>query len=98
MGIRSTIRALFPGQQAQLQAAAPVELAPDHRGAPGTRVHHEYFLAGEANADGKWLWTARVYAANGAPNEQSGLADTWELARNAALAWCARTKSILRGE
>lgn len=98
MGIRSTIRALFPGQRAQLQAAAPVEVGPDQRGAPGTRVHHEYFPAGEANADGKWPWKARVYAANGAVNEQTGLADTQELARNAALAWCAKTKAILRGE
>ncbi|MBQ5963151.1 hypothetical protein [Massilia sp. ZL223] len=98
MGIRSTIRAMFPGQQAQPVAAAPVEVAPDQRGAPGTRVYHEYFLVDEANGDGKWPWKARVYAANGAPNEQTGLADTQELARNAALAWCAKTKAILRGE
>ena len=99
MGIRSTIRGLMGGRPAKEQAPASEVVAPDQRGAPGTRVHHEYFVAEEANLhDLKWPWLARVYAANSAVNEQRGTADTQELARNAALTWCAKTKAILRGE
>lgn len=98
MGIRSTLKNMFSGAQAQAEAA-PEPVKVDATLAPGSRVHHEYFVADVANLhDLKWPWMARVYADNGAVNEESGSADTPELARNAALTWCARIKASLGGE
>lgn len=99
MGLRSTFKNMF-GQQATEPASEAAPAAPQVAAtlAPGSRVHHEYFVADAADADGKWHWHARVYADNGAPNEQGGSADTHEFARNAALTWCARIKAQLGGE
>ena len=98
MGLRSTIKGWIGSQATPAPTVAVVEATPDPRGTPGTRVHHEYFLADAPDVDGKWGWLARVYAKNGAVNEQQDRGDTQELARNAALTWCAKTKAILRGE
>jgi hypothetical protein len=97
MGIRSTLKNMFSGAQVQ-EVVAPEPFKVDAALAPGSRVHHEYFTADEADADGKWPWRARVYADNGAVNEQEGRADSLELSRNAALTWCARIKAQLGGE
>lgn len=95
MSFRSTInRALGIAP-----AAAPepvITSAPDPRGAPGSRVHHEIML-GEQRADG-WPWLCRVYAQNGAATEKEGVADTMQGASNAALSWAAITKAGLRGD
>jgi hypothetical protein len=102
MGIRSTFKSLFAGQPtAQVEdtpAPAPALTQVDATLAPGSRVHHEYFVADAPNSDGKWPWRARVYADNGAVNEEHDAADTPDLARNAALTWCARVKAQLGGE
>lgn len=98
MGIRSTLKNMFASPAQAQEAAAPEPIKVDANLAPGSRVHHEYFTADEADADGKWPWRARVYADNGAVNEQEGRADSHELARNAALTWCARVKAQLGGE
>lgn len=97
MGIRSTLKNMFSSAQVQ-EVAAPEPVKVDATLAPGSRVHHEYFTADEADADGKWPWRARVYADNGAANEQEGRADSLELSRNAALTWCVRVKAQLGGE
>lgn len=98
MGLRSTFKNMF--DQAAQPAIEPAPAAPQVAASitPGSRVHHEYFTADAPDADGKWSWHARVYADNGAVNEQGGQADTHELARNAALTWCARIKVQLGGE
>jgi hypothetical protein len=97
MSILGTFKNMFSGAQAQAEAA-PEPIKVDATLAPGSRVHHEYFTADEADADGKWPWCARVYADNSAVNEQEGRADSHELSRNAALTWCARIKASLGGE
>lgn len=98
MGLRSTFKNLFPGQQQAPAEAAPAMPNVHAAIAPGSLVHHEYHLADGPDADGKWAWLTRVYADNGAPNEQHGKANSHELARNAALTWCARIKAQLGGE
>lgn len=96
--IRSAINRLL-GNQPEAAPEQRVEVAPDPRGAPGSRVHHEYFVGDAPEpSDNQWPWLCRVYAANGAVNEQSGRAPTQESARNAALSWAAKTKAALRGE
>jgi hypothetical protein len=79
--------------------AAPAVIVPepDPRGAPGTRVYHEFFVEDAPRADG-WHWLCRVYAANGAATEHGGVAESQLLARNAAITWAAKTKAGLRGE
>lgn len=96
MGILGTFKNMFAGQAKAATEAAPVRI--DTNLAPGSRVHHEYFVGDAPDADGKWSWHARVYADNGAVNEERGRADSRELARNAALTWCARIKAQLGGE
>lgn len=98
MGILGTFKNMFPLQQKAQEVAAEEAVKIDAALASGSRVHHEYFTADAADADGKWIWLARVYADNGAVNEQRGSADTPDLARNAALTWCARIKAQLGGE
>lgn len=93
--IRSAINKLF-GTVPEVAAPEVAPMVADVRGAPGTRVHHEYFT--EERTDGRWNWLCRVYAMNGAPNEQSGVAEDEASAASAALSWAARTKAILRGE
>lgn len=83
------------GQPAPVPPAAVIP-EPDVRGAPGTRVYHEYFVDDEPREDG-WHWMCRVYAANGAATQQRGVAETKQLARNAAITWAAVTKAGLRG-
>ena len=85
-----------PAQAQEVATPEPVKV--DANLAPGSRVHHEYFTGDAPDADGKWSWHARVYADNGAVNEERGRADSHELARNAALTWCARVKASLGGE
>lgn len=96
MTIRSVINKLLGNAPAPARVE-PVVVAPDPRGAPGTRVHHEYFTD-ERPLDNRWNWLCRVYAQNGAVNEQRSVADTQEEAKNAALAYAAVTKRALRGE
>jgi hypothetical protein len=98
MSILGTFKNMFAGQPQAATDAVPEPVRIDTNLAPGSRVHHEYFTADEADADGKWPWRARVYADNGAVNEQEGRADSLELSRNAALTWCARIKVQLGGE
>jgi hypothetical protein len=98
MGILGTFRNMLPGRPQAQEIAEPAPIKIDATLAPGRRVHHEYFTADEADANGKWSWLARVYADNGAVNEQRGAADSQDLARNAALTWCARVKESLGGE
>lgn len=97
MTIRSTLQRLF-GTEPAPAAPAPVEMAPDPRGAPGTRVYHEYFVGEQRASDNRFPWLCRVYAQNGAVTEQRGDADTREAARNAALSFAALTKRALRGD
>jgi hypothetical protein len=89
---------MFGGQVQAATEAAQEPARIDTNLAPSSRVHHEYFLGDEADTSGKWSWLARVYAGNGAVNEERGLADSQDLARNAALTWCARVKASLGGE
>lgn len=99
MGILGTFKNMFAGQAKAATEAAPEPVRIDTNLAPGSRVHHEYFVADEADVvDLRWPWIARVYADNGAVNEERGRADSRELARNAALTWCARVKTQLGGE
>lgn len=83
------------GQEQPAEApAAPASVPGDGRTAAGARVYHEFFV--DEKADGHH-WLCRVYAGR-AINEQTGVAQTDQLARNAALTWAARTKAALRGE
>lgn len=71
--------------------------APDPRGAPGTRVYHEYFVT--QCVDGvRYEWHCRVYSQNAEVTEHRGIADTEQAARSTALWFAARTKLALRGE
>lgn len=82
----------------QLFASKPrrIDARRDPRGAPGTRVYHEYFVGDAPHEDG-WRWMCRVYAQNGAPTEHEGVEDTRDKACRAAIAWAERTKDGLRG-
>lgn len=93
--IRSAINR-FLGREPEAQPEPVIELAPDPRGAPGTRVHHEILIS-EQLADGRFNWLCRVYAQNGACTERCERADTAEAAKNAALTFAAKTKLALRG-
>lgn len=98
MGILGTFKNMFAGQPQAPTDVATVLTQVDATLAPGSRVHHEYFVADEADViDLRWPWVARVYADNGAVNEERGRADSHDLARNAALTWCARVKAQLGG-
>ncbi len=97
MTIRSVMNKLF-GSAPEKVPAEPVVMAPDPRGAPGTRVYHEYFVGEQRDIDHLFPWLCRVYAQNGAVNEKTGLADTREAASNAALSFAAITKRALRGD
>lgn len=94
--IRSAINR-FLGRAPEAAPEPAVEIAPDPRGAPGTRVHHEYFIGEQRPVDNMYPWLCRVYAQNGAANEQTGEAATPEAAKNAALTYAAKTKLALRG-
>lgn len=96
MTIRSMLNKLFTSAPEAIPEA-PVVMAADPRGAPGTRVYHEY-LVGDESAEGKFPWLCRVYAQNGALNEKRGEAETYDAAKNAALSYAALTKRALRGD
>lgn len=99
MGILSTFRGRFGAQPApEPESAAPVDLVAASAALSVNGVHHEYFVSDEQDGCGKYSWLARVYASNGAANEGKGIADSRDLARNAALTWCARVKASLGGE
>lgn len=82
---------------------------PDPKGAPNTRVYHEYFVP-EAPEDGSWPWTCRVYGPGGTYTDaagqvlpkppqimlQRGKAPTERLAREQAIAWAEQTKAAVR--
>lgn len=93
--IRSAINWLT-GKQAE-QPQEQVAISADPKGPPGTRVHHEFFIA-EPDANGAYRWLCRVYAQNGAATEQSGVAESAASAQAAALSWSAKTKAALRGD
>ncbi|MES2323277.1 MAG: hypothetical protein V4633_13515 [Pseudomonadota bacterium] len=80
--------------------AAPVlpklASAPDVKGAPGTRMYHEYFVD-EAPANGRIGWQARVYAADGTAHSMTGSAETDRQARIDAITWAESKKVELRG-
>lgn len=78
------------------EPVAAVAARPDPRGAPGTRIHHEYFVADEPT-NGRWEWLARVYAADSTPHQMTGIEDSPELAGAAALSWAESTKATMRG-
>ena len=78
-----------PKSQAFEQEPAPPAVTDEN-----SRVHHEYFV-GEERADSRWPWLCRVYAKNGAANEQAGLSDSYESAKKAALAYATMTKRAL---
>lgn len=94
--IRSAITRLFGGAP-QAAAQEPVQASADVRGAPGTRVHHEFFID-EPDSSGAYRWLCRVYAQNGAATEREGVAESRDGAQSAALSWAAKTKAALRGE
>ena len=71
-------------------------IAPDPRGAPGTRIYHEYFLGDRPLPNGQWGWLARVYSANSEVTEQSGSEATQDSAREAALNWAVSAKEKMR--
>lgn len=68
----------------------------DRRGAPGTRIHHEYFVA-EEPVDGRFPWKCRVYDADSTVHEMTGAEDSDHQARVAAIAWADDKKTALRG-
>lgn len=96
MSIKSMLKRLSRAPQADEQAKPDylAALAPT-KGAPGTRVHHEYFLTDAP--EGRVNWLARVYAQNGAVNEQRGNEPNEQAAKDAALAWCAEITTALKG-
>lgn len=73
-----------------------ISVSPDPRGAPGTRVYHEYFVDPEPT-DGRWRWHCRVYGADGKPIETTGSEETEHAARAAAVVWAEATKATMRG-
>lgn len=77
--------------------AVKLDAKPDPRGAPGTRVYHEYFLEDEPRPQG-WHWHCRVYAQNGAVTEREGHEPSRLDAGRAAIAWAEATKAGLRGD
>ena len=80
----------------EVPAQPGIVATPDPRGAPGTRIYHEYFVEAEP-VDGRFPWRARAYAANGQPMESSGSEETEHAARAAAVAWAEATKTTMRG-
>lgn len=80
----------------ETSAQPAIAATPDPRGAPGTRIYHEYFVEAEP-IDGRFPWRARVYAADGQPREMSGSEESEHAARAAAVAWAEATKTTMRG-
>lgn len=78
------------------KADAKLFAAPDVRGAPGTRVYHEYGVS-EAPVNGRYQWHCRVYAANGVAQNMTGSAETDRQARIDAIEWAEEQKTKLRG-
>ena len=91
------LKKLFKAPVAEEVKAPFVAAEPDKRGAPGTRVYHEYFIDLEPRPDG-FHWLCRVYAQNGAVTERAGVAVNQSLAKDEALTWANRAKAGLRGE
>lgn len=58
---------------------------------PRGRVYHEYRVAEEPDAGGRWGWMATVYGPNG-PELKYGDAPTEDGARAAALDWALTAK------
>lgn len=78
------------------KADAKLSAKPDPKGAPGTRIYHEYGVS-EAPVNGKYGWTCRVYAANGEAHNMTGWAETDRQARIDAINWAESHKATLRG-
>lgn len=91
MGWLDKITGRTPAQEIALVSAAA-----DVKGAPGTRVYHEYFVDDEPT-NGRYGWLCRVYAQDGTPHQTTGSEETDRSAREAAIAWADATKSKLRG-
>lgn len=71
--------------------------APDVKGAPGTRVYHEYFVDEHAT-NGRHVWLCRVYAADGTAHEMTGSEETNPAAAQSAISWAESVKATLRGK
>lgn len=77
-------------------ADAKLSAKPDAKGAPGTRVYHEYGVS-EAPVNGRYEWHCRVYAATGEAHNMTGSAETDRQARIDAIEWAETHKAKLRG-
>lgn len=71
--------------------------APDLKGAPGTRVYHEYFVD-EHPVNGRFVWLCRVYAADATAHEMTGSEETNLAACQSAIGWAESVKATLRGK
>lgn len=89
--IKNLLKRLLP----QVAPLAELVQPMTRKCAPGERVHHEYFISGDAPTVS---WLARVYGKNGEINEERGTAISESLARENALAWCTPILVALRGE
>lgn len=83
----------------KVRDSAPVAVpvaAPDAKGAPGTRIYHEYFV-GDAPVNGRYVWLCRVYAAGGQVHEMTGSEEANVDACQSAITWAESVKKQLRG-
>lgn len=87
----------FKKAAAVAEVAAKIAAPKDARGNPGTRIYHEYFAPSEP-VNGRYQWSARVYAADGTPYEMTGSEETHRATCLSALAWAEETKAMLRGK
>lgn len=78
------------------KADAKLSAKPDVKGAPGTRVYHEYGVS-EAPVNGRYQWNCVVYDATSAPHRMTGSAETDRQARIDAINWAESHKATLRG-
>lgn len=71
---------------------------PDPKAQPGDapQVYHEYFVAGDPDANGQYQWMARVYHNNALHASHTGANKRRDRARAAALAWAEKTKQAVR--
>ena len=83
-------------RQLPRKAADRLSAPPDPKGAPGTRIYHEYFADREP-INGAHHWHARVYTPGGGVHESRGSASSHRAACQAAIAWADGMKKSLRG-